>query len=326
MKNLETVFTDWTILTLAFIAAAIATLHPLSAQALSPSELLDRMNTSALILPVENVIPSSALEFDAGVVLGQQGPEIAGLVGEAFAEPTPVPNGSIASSANYEYLLHPDVSRFLLVVSEDGMPVSIPQETTPEQDTRAKLAQLGIHGGELGTIEHHNLMAQEMNDQGELGVAEIFAHKVFVRRSIGGVNLLDSHIVTSYTPDSRFKKMIGRWPGLASEGHSLNTSISVDEAKLLVLDRLVAEGDTDPVADIVVDSVYEERPELNGRVALALMLRATVHTEPLGLADGDGAWGEKARRYLVSPVPEPAFATSLALGVAILVGVGVRRC
>lgn len=311
---------------LIFAAAiTIPTLNPLPSTALSDSKLLERMDTSRLVLPTENAIPESALVFNPAHSLGgQTGQEISGLIGEAFGPATPVPNGSVFSSSNYQYLLHPDSWRFLLITAEQGIPAQIPVETTLFRDASDKLDRLGIHQPEVGTIEPRAVMSQGMDEEGLLSAPEVFAHKLFVQRAIGGIQLLDSHIVMTYSPNREFKKMIGRWPGIAESGHNLNVSISVDDAKELVLARLLEAGDLEPVSDIVLDSVYEEIPTADRRVALQLMIRATVLSESPDEPEDDEGSGEKTRVYLVSPVPEPGFTSAVVIGLGALTMAGRR--
>ena len=275
------------------IAALAALVLPAAAGA-QPADperiaaLVARIDTSDLGSMKGVRIPDGvAGGFDALAALD---PNAAGkaLTGESFEMGPATPQGVTAESAHWSYEWRPQRGAVLLHLLE-GKQSPLPRvpggKQALAQDTRARLAAIGVPAELIGPVAVRRLMTQSQSeDGGEPTEPRVAAHKVFVESSFVGDEqpvLVDGlRAVATYGVDRRLRKLLLYWPGLAEGGHEVESPLTPEEAALVVARDLV-QSDEDDVRDRVdLEWVYAAVPAGPGEVSLDLRLQATLRDEP----------------------------------------------
>ena len=119
----------------------------------------------------------------------------------------------------------------ILVLSKlPSGPVAEVLETELVQQSLARLAAWGVVGDETGTVlARHTLRDDSSN--GPANGPVLHRYKTFVDRSLGGIPVQGHRAVLSYTPDGVFHRALLIWPPLAASGHTLSSTLSIDEIK-----------------------------------------------------------------------------------------------
>ena len=110
-------------------------------------------------------------------------------------------------------------------------------ETVVEDKTRQLMAALGADENEM-TL-HARFLTRDTFDKGAGAVIKSVqvAWKVFVKRNIGGIPVLDDKVVVSFDLNGNFRKLIGKWTPVAYSRSILGSTLTHDQ----VMNRAVAE-------------------------------------------------------------------------------------
>jgi hypothetical protein len=260
----------------------------LALAAAAPASAATELDSSRLIVPSATTVARSvdaARAFRFDLALSPSAVEARLGRGELLELVDTVAGREMRESASWHYEIDHRTASVLLQRKE-GVTVplgpALPRadlDQTVLSDVQKRLADLGIPSGEAQPPRIRAMRRATKSLDGSKAPATdtVVGYKAFVSRSLAGVPLPESILVFTYLPDGSFRRMYGRWPELAAEGHTLTTSLSgaeiASEVAAQMQPHLAGRTLAGPMP---VRLVYAEEQVGDGTVRLHLQAEATV--------------------------------------------------
>ncbi len=142
-----------------------------------------------------------------------------------------------------------------------------------QRQATARLGSWGIGSGEVYRILQRKLMKTERPGN-QVARPEVFRHKTFVFRGLGGVRVEGSRAVVTHTLDGAINRVLIAWPPLASAGHLLRTNLSVAEMQRRAAAAMRKAGETR--GKVTLRYKYVPASTDSGEIVLTLKVNARL--------------------------------------------------
>lgn len=237
-------------------------------------------DTSALTAIPAGTIPDVRLPLGA-----YDGPMVQrALLGttESFTQTYSVSNRIEMSSPSFTYST--DMTRGM-VLGVNALPpgpcaqgnVCVSDEALLTRAALSKLQSWGVGAGEIGEVWQRRLYGTD-EDSGRVTAPALAAYKTFVNRAILGVRVDGHRAVVTHGLDGAFRRVIAKWPALASTGHLLHTRLTTADITGRATTALVNAGYSSGLVRLSWKYVSTE----NARGEATLSLVAAARLAPGG--------------------------------------------
>jgi hypothetical protein len=143
--------------------------------------------------------------------------------------------GDRLSLESESWSLEADAAGSVLAVRKPRIagPAEPLDEAALAESAIARLGVWGVPEGEMGRVLQRKAMVQSRED-GVAAAPALYAHKTFVFRAIGGIEVQGHRAVITHAPDGVLERVLVRWPALAASGHALRTPLGLPEIEARV--------------------------------------------------------------------------------------------
>lgn len=261
--------------------AATTTVESTTPDPLLVAAIKQKLDTSHLVLPTLSAVPASSASFDFNRAVVPQNIERILPSGELFSPTLYYLSGEETTSNSFQLEIGRTRGSFFLTLRDDVIPRKPLAVTGGDSavllDARNRLKSLGFATAETSGafVRHLKRFSHPVGSNEER--VQVVSTKVFVDRTLGGIEVNGSRAVLTYDATGSFRRVIGRWPTLAASGHRLKTTLSIAQISDAVAKQLASMPSiSSPTQPIPLRSLYTANPQPDGKVVLQLSVEATL--------------------------------------------------